>query len=125
MLETLLDMQFRAQAMHYERAYGPEGSHVVEVDSEPIGRIYLHDSKSDIRIVDMVLLPEWRGKGIGTQLLQEQLQRASLAGKSASLAVEHNNPLARKLYERLGFAPNAKPDPMNQEMVWNPTTVTT
>ena len=49
--------------------------------------------------------PEHRGRGLGTALLADLLDRAaSLGARTAWLHVELDNPRARALYERLGFA---------------------
>ncbi len=49
-----------------------------------------------------MVLPEYRGKGIGTTLLMHLLQAASVEYKSVSLSVSLDNP-ALRLYERIGF----------------------
>jgi ribosomal protein S18 acetylase RimI-like enzyme len=52
--------------------------------------------------MDIALVPEHRGTGIGTQLLRELQEEARSAGKSLTIHVERFNP-AMRLYERLGF----------------------
>jgi ribosomal protein S18 acetylase RimI-like enzyme len=76
---------------------------VVLVDGEPAGRLYVRRGDREIRIVDIALLPERRGNGIGTSLLRDLLAEADATGKSVTIHVERFNP-ALRLYERLGFA---------------------
>ncbi len=52
--------------------------------------------------MDIALLPEHRGRGIGTRLVQDVLDEARASGRSVSLHVEETNP-AKRLYERMGF----------------------
>lgn len=52
--------------------------------------------------VSLALLPEYRGIGIGTALLEELIHAASAHYQAISLSVSLGNP-ARRLYERLGF----------------------
>jgi ribosomal protein S18 acetylase RimI-like enzyme len=54
--------------------------------------------------VDITLLPEHCGAGIGTGILRDLLAEAAAAGKPVRIHVERQNP-AWRLYERLGFAP--------------------
>jgi ribosomal protein S18 acetylase RimI-like enzyme len=76
---------------------------VILVDGEPAGRLYVHRGDRETRIVDIALLPEQRGIGIGTTLLRDLLAEADAAGKSVTMHVEQFNP-ALRLYERLGFS---------------------
>jgi ribosomal protein S18 acetylase RimI-like enzyme len=77
---------------------------VVVVDGEPAGRLLVDRWDREIRIVDISLLPAFRGRGIGSALLQELMAEAAESERSLSIHVERNNP-ALRLYERLGFEP--------------------
>jgi ribosomal protein S18 acetylase RimI-like enzyme len=54
--------------------------------------------------MDIALLPEYCGKGIGGYLIEGVLREAADAGKRVSIHVEKHNP-AQRLYARLGFQP--------------------
>ena len=100
--EWFLGMQFDAQDKEYRRA-NPEGSFdVIDVDGRPAGRLYVDRRPGDLRIVDIALLPAFRGRGIGAGLIAELQQAAAAEGRIVSIHVEVHNPAAR-LYERLGF----------------------
>jgi ribosomal protein S18 acetylase RimI-like enzyme len=96
-------MQFEAQDAYYREHYHPASFDVIEVDAEPVGRLYVARWEGEIRIVDVALLPEHRGRGIGSTLIRGLLDEAAATEKRLSVHVELNNP-ARRLYERLGFA---------------------
>lgn len=97
-----LDTQFRAQKTHYE-AYFPDCAFLmIELEGRAVGRLYVDRGEADIHIVDIALVPEFRGRGIGQMLLEEILDEARASGRSVTIHVEHNNP-ARHLYDRLGF----------------------
>ncbi|HXG59603.1 MAG TPA: GNAT family N-acetyltransferase [Thermoanaerobaculia bacterium] len=100
--EEFLRMQFRAQTFHYRNHYSGATFAILLLDGDPVGRLYLHQQPGDLRIMDIALVPEHRGEGIGTMLLREIMERAASAGDSVSIHVEQQNP-ARRLYERLGF----------------------
>jgi ribosomal protein S18 acetylase RimI-like enzyme len=95
-------MQFDAQHAQYRSAYVHAQFLVVVHDDEPIGRLYLNRDSHDLRIMDIALLPAWRGRGIGRRLVEDLQAEAAAAGAIVSLHVEPDNP-ARRLYSRLGF----------------------
>jgi ribosomal protein S18 acetylase RimI-like enzyme len=100
--EQFLLSQFNAQKLHYDTHYEQCEFLIIEQDGRPIGRLYIDRLPDDIRIIDIALVPEIRGKGLGRILLQEILDEAAASGRSVSIHVEHFNP-AMRLYERLGF----------------------
>jgi [ribosomal protein S18]-alanine N-acetyltransferase len=58
----------------------------------------------EIHINNVAVLPEYRGHGIGTSLMQHVLAEAlRLGAKRATLEVRASNAAALRLYERLGF----------------------
>jgi ribosomal protein S18 acetylase RimI-like enzyme len=72
------------------------------IENEPAGRLYVARWQREIRIVDIALLPAFRGRGIGSRLITELLEEGSRKGKNVSIHVETFNP-AFRLYQRLGF----------------------
>jgi ribosomal protein S18 acetylase RimI-like enzyme len=97
-------MQFAAQGAHYAQHYTGMTSDVILVDGEPAGRLLVARWREEIRIVDIALLPAFRGRGAGGELLAELMDEATEMGKRLSIHVERDN-RALGLYERLGFEP--------------------
>jgi ribosomal protein S18 acetylase RimI-like enzyme len=102
--QAFLAQQFTAQDADY-RGRWPDGRFlVVERDGVPVGRLYRCEPAGDeLRLIDLALLPEARGAGIGTGLLADLLAEADARSLRTTLHVEKRNP-ARRLYDRLGFA---------------------
>jgi GNAT superfamily N-acetyltransferase len=94
--------QFDAQTAHYTANYPGASFQLIERSGKPAGRLYLARWENEIRIVDITLLPEHRGAGIGAKLLRDLQEEAKGVGKKLSIHVERMNP-ALQLYERLGF----------------------
>lgn len=94
--------QFNAQHLHYLGAYPDAEFCILESEGQVIGRLYVHRSLGELRIVDITLLPQWRGQGIGTSLLQTLLREAESRGDVVTLHVDQESP-AKRLYSRLGF----------------------
>ena len=101
--EAFVRMQFDAQDTEYRRQ-NPAGSFdVIEVSGRPAGRLYVDRRPGDIRIVDISLLPEFQGVGVGGQLIAQLMAEAASSGRTLSIHVEIHN-RAAELYTRLGFA---------------------
>lgn len=99
-------MQFDAQTDHYARYYAEASFLLILVNGERAGRLYVARWPEEIRIVDIALLPAYRGQGIGSTLLQGLLAEGETSGRPVSIHVEKHNP-AMRLYQRLGFSPIA------------------
>ena len=100
--EAFLRMQFDAQD-RYWRERNPAATYdVILVDGEPGGRLYVNRSGDEIRIVDIALLPDHRGRGVGALLINGVLEEGIQTGRPVTIHVERTN-RARALYERLGF----------------------
>jgi GNAT superfamily N-acetyltransferase len=99
---NLLLMQHRGQIQTYARQFPDASNHVVELDGEPIGRLMVDRQPGSIRCIDISLIPEKRGNGIGSFLLKNLLDECAEKGVPCTLHVLITNP-ARRLYERLGF----------------------
>jgi ribosomal protein S18 acetylase RimI-like enzyme len=100
--EMLLKLQFTAQRRHYDIAFPGAEHRIILRDGCLAGRILVFRSKHEIRLVDIALLKENRGAGVGASLMRGLIAEAQAAGKPVVLHVEKQNRAAR-LYERLGF----------------------
>lgn len=101
-IDEFLAMQCMAQHQHYQQYYPQASFDVIVWAGQPVGRLYVDRTFADIRIVDIALLPPYRGKGIGGYLLEQLLCEARDQGRALAIHVEKNNP-AMSLYKRLGF----------------------
>ncbi len=115
--EAFLRMQFSAQRGHYREHYRETRFDVIEREGEAIGRLYVARWPDDIRVVDIALMPEHRGQGLGGGLMRALLDEAAAAGKSVSIHVEFFNP-ALRLYQRLGFQAKGADDDVYRLMEW-------
>lgn len=100
--EAFLTMQFEAQHQHYQVYYADADFDIIELDGKAIGRLYLERRKDEFRIVDIALLPEYRGRGIGSHFMKSIMAESAAHNLPVRIHVEHDNP-AMRLYHRLGF----------------------
>lgn len=117
---AFLDMQFRAQHTFYHDQFRGASFDLILKGGEPIGRLYVDRRPDEIRVLDIALLPERRGGGIGGALMRSLLAEAAAAGKPVRIHVESFN-RAMTLYLRLGFAP-IEEQGVHIHMEWLPGT---
>ncbi|HEX8640485.1 MAG TPA: GNAT family N-acetyltransferase [Allosphingosinicella sp.] len=103
MQRAFLAQQHQAQHRHYQAHYDGAEWLIIERRGQPIGRLYLVEWPDDVRVIDISLVPDCRGQGIGSAILRAVIASAHASGRSASLHTESNNRRALGLYERLGF----------------------
>jgi ribosomal protein S18 acetylase RimI-like enzyme len=116
--DAFLRMQFQFQTTHYRKHYADASFQIVVRDDAPIGRLYVYQGASEIRLMDIALLPEYRGSGIGGAIIEDLLREAAQLKKTVTLHVERFNP-ALRLYHRLGFRV-AEDQGVNLFMEWQP-----
>lgn len=100
--QAFLAEQFGCQHRYYRAHFADADFLLLTRAGQPIGRLYAHACNGVLTLIDISLIEEARGQGIGGALLARLVALADGAGLSMSLAVEPDNP-ARRLYERHGF----------------------
>ena len=99
---AFLKFQFDAQASYYREQFPETQFQVIMNDDERVGRLYVVREADRIRILDITILPDRRGRGIGSMLIGELLDEALAANKPLNIWVEQDNP-SQNLFSRLGF----------------------
>jgi ribosomal protein S18 acetylase RimI-like enzyme len=116
--QTFLSMQFNAQHQYYFSQFPHASFAILELNNEGIGRLYIDRQQHKIHLMDIALLPEFRGQGIGGALLRQLIDEAASTRKCVSIQVAHHNP-AMRLYQRLGFV-EVGDGGMYRQMEWHP-----
>jgi GNAT superfamily N-acetyltransferase len=120
---AFVELQFCAQRAHYQHCWPRARNEIVLVAGLPVGRRLIDRSPERLHLVDIALLPEYRGVGLGGALVQELLDEAAGCSLPLYLRVLMGNP-ALRLYERLGLRPTGSATPPYLEMVWQGTGAT-
>ena len=100
--QAFVSMQSTAQLAEYKKNYPGASYQIIIWKRKPAGRFFVWENENEIRLIDIIVLPSFRNKGIGTYLLHELIKRSGAVQKKISLHVEPRNP-ALQLYRRLGF----------------------
>jgi GNAT superfamily N-acetyltransferase len=116
--ETLVEIQYRGRKMSYGENYPAAEDAILCLGSEAAGRLLINRESDCMRIVDVAVLAQWRGQGIGTWALRHCQQQAAETGVRIELTVNPMN-RARLLYESLGFRATEE-DAMRVAMTWSP-----
>jgi ribosomal protein S18 acetylase RimI-like enzyme len=116
--ETFIRMQFDAREQSYEAAYPGAQRRIILIGKDPAGAMIVFRDQTEIRLVDISLLPEHRGCGVGAKLIGELIAEAANASVPLRLSVLRGN-RAAGLYERLGFVTTGE-DEMYLQMERSP-----
>ena len=76
---------------------------IIILNNKEIGVYVVHNTENgDLFINEISLLKEYQNKGIGTEILEKQIEKNKIKKVRTILQVFKNNK-AKNLYERLGF----------------------
>ena len=117
--QAFMKMQFDAQRGDYERRHPGALCQIIEQRLCPIGRLWVAQDARSLTVLDISMVAEMRGQGIGSACLRRVLRRAEAAGLDVELQVVRGNP-AQHLYERLGFRAVAEGG-VRLAMAWKPS----
>jgi ribosomal protein S18 acetylase RimI-like enzyme len=116
---SILGLQYDTRRAAARAASGDIASQIIVADGEDAGWLLTADLADAIRIVEIMILPKRRGRGLGSTVIGSVLDRAARDGKAVRLVVSCTNARAIRLYERLGFRTIGS-DTVQQEMEWAP-----
>ena len=117
--EQLVTLMMRGQQQTWDAAWPRSERRLVIVDGAPVGQLWIADTDEGLRLVDITLLPEIRGRGLGAVLLRNLLARARAEGRPVLASVTASNPAIR-LYERLGFRSAGGGNGVHLPIRWDP-----
>ena len=102
-IKKFLYQQFELQQKDYSKRLQNGTKLLVSYQQKLVGRLYFYQAdESFLHLVDVTLLREFRGMGIGRYLLEYVIQQAKGLGLGVSLYVDKLNP-AVAFYRSLGF----------------------
>lgn len=105
----LLDQQHAAWSAALPRHGELEDRVILDDSSVSVGRLILARTGDELRVVEIGLFPEHRGRGLGGAVLADVFATARAEGRVVRGTVRRDNP-ARRLYARLGMQVEAEHD---------------
>jgi ribosomal protein S18 acetylase RimI-like enzyme len=92
---------------------------IVLCDGIPCGYMCIEDRANDIHVRELVILPEFQNRGVGSSLLSAAMKRARERRVPVRLGTLHVN-RAANLYRRLGFQETGRTE-IHILFEWNST----
>ena len=112
----LMSAQYQGQKMTYAQEY-PNSSHdIILFDGMAVGRLMINRLDDAIHGIDLALLPEYRNRGIGAEILQILFAEAANRQVPFQISVVKSNPAIR-LYLRSGLTVDGE-TPTHVLMSW-------
>jgi len=113
-----VEEQFDDQRHHYEQCYPQAAWFIVECGGQRVGRLILDRAEDHVHILDIALVADYRGQGIGSRILRDVIAEAEARRVPVRLFA-FNHERALSLYHRLGFA-DVNDDGTHTELIWEP-----
>lgn len=98
----LIEFQVRARLGGLGAGHPHARAWVIESAGHPLGYALVDDHGDELRLVDLVVRPSARRRGVATSLLDELTSRADASARPVALTVQPGGD-AERLYLRHGF----------------------
>jgi len=95
---------------YHEKNYRPEDIRMILLKDEEVGYLEVTETEEFIWLKNIFIVEDHQNKGIGGDILKQELKDAGLKNKPIRLHVFKINKKAQALYERLGFRVVGKKD---------------
>ncbi len=102
-LDLILRMQFRVQQQAYQSRYPESAPDIILATDQQVGTWWVAETADEHRIVDIAILPEFRGKGIGSALVIRLIEKARQTGKPVRSSIAKSNGRSVSFHAHLGF----------------------
>lgn len=107
------------QDIFFKDAWDKQETQVITYGGVVCGYVVITDQPDSIFVYELILSPDFQGKGIGTFILRELQNKATKLNRIVTLEVFLKNSDAKRLYERLGFTVTGSSD-THYQMQWSP-----
>ncbi|CAM3028416.1 N-acetyltransferase [Chryseobacterium flavum] len=115
-IDFLLDLRMKTMNPHYTESNLPtdrettlqrilyrfDKAHIIFLHHQPVGLLKINRTDEKTEVLQLQILPDLQGRGLGKKILKDILDEASVSGKTVTLSVLKTNK-AQHLYSRLGF----------------------
>jgi len=98
----VIAFMYQAFSRHYSTIGSAADDRIVLLNNECIGRMILLQTREEIRLADIAILPEHCQRGVGSALIGQLQTESLMSNRPVRLQVARFD-RALRLYQRLGF----------------------
>jgi ribosomal protein S18 acetylase RimI-like enzyme len=98
------------QLISYKNSFKLENNYIIVIENKKIGWLNYEELDSIIKINQIFIIPEYQNKGIGTNIINEIIEKGRQNKKTITLRVLKVNEKALKLYKKMSFIVNEEND---------------
>jgi GNAT superfamily N-acetyltransferase len=91
---------------------------IIEFEDAPVGHVVLDVADTQMRVIDLAILPDRRSAGIGEAVLNPIIAEARRRRLPLRVSVLNGNEGSLRFCRRLGFAPIGEPTALFTELEW-------
>lgn len=91
------------QRKDFEVYYNPVNNKIITWNNSGIGILETTEDSDEIHIIEIAILQEYQGTGIGTNVLKQIIDNSKARDKRVKIVCFRINVEAKKLYLKLGF----------------------
>ena len=95
---------------HFSSCLEKGNIQIIEYEDAPIGMLQVFDIDGAIEISEIQISPEHQGKGLGSTVIGDIIQKANESKKKVALSTGLKNEGAFRLYKELGFEETRRTD---------------
>ncbi len=106
--DAFIRSQYLARLADYTARFPGAEQAIITLQGRDAGVWTVCRTKTEFRLINIELLPEYRAQGVGSALLRGLLAEAKTPRLPVRLSVREDNRGAQRLYRRLGFSVEAR-----------------
>lgn len=108
--QSMLEQQYRLQQVSYREQYPNAIIYILCYQQQAVGKLMLDTNEHRVHLVDFIIAPSMRGRGLGSAILEAVKLEARQRQLPVHLSVESENTQAKSLYLRHGFQFQSRSD---------------
>lgn len=108
--KSMLEQQYRLQQVSYREQYPNAIIYILCYQQQAVGKLMLDTNEHRVHLVDFIIAPSMRGRGLGSAILEAVKLEARQRQLPVHLSVESENTQAKSLYLRHGFQFQSRSD---------------